>query len=294
MAQSFAQIEIGSQPDMWRRAKRLATTLRTELPEPGEHVAVVGCGTSWFMAQSYAALREARGLGVTDAFAASEMPRHRRYDRVLAITRSGTTTEVLRLLDALEGTPSTVLTGVPKAVGSAADKVVDLSWCDEKSVVQTRFATTTLALLRAHLGDDLSPAIRDAEEILTLTSPESLLTANQFTFLGSGWTVGLAHEAALKLREAATAWAESYPALEYRHGPLSIAEPGRVTWILGATPPGLPAEVAGTGATFVQHNADPMADLVRAQRLAVALAQRHDVDPDNPRHLTRSVVLENA
>src|SRR3712207_7559300 len=46
------------------------------------------------------------------------------------------------------------------------------------------------------------------------------------TFLGRGWTIGLANEAALKLRESAQAWTESYPAMEYRHGPISITAPG--------------------------------------------------------------------
>ena len=38
---------------------------------------MIGCGTSWFMAQAYAALREGNGHGRTDAFAASEMPSRR-------------------------------------------------------------------------------------------------------------------------------------------------------------------------------------------------------------------------
>ena len=74
------------------------------LPRPGERVAVVGCGTSWFMAQAYAAARETPGGGETDAFAASEMPSGRRYDRVVAISRSGTTTEVVRLLGRVRDT----------------------------------------------------------------------------------------------------------------------------------------------------------------------------------------------
>ena len=47
--------EVASQPDSWREAARLAASLDGVLPAPGERVAVVGCGTSWFMAQSYAA-----------------------------------------------------------------------------------------------------------------------------------------------------------------------------------------------------------------------------------------------
>ena len=295
MAQSFAQTEISTQPDAWRQAAGLAASLSDVLPRPDRRVAVVGCGTSWFMAQSYAALRETGGSGRTDAFAASEMPRGREYDHVVAITRSGTTTEVLRLLDSLRGTaPITVLTANPAGVSEVADEIVDLSFADEHSVVQTRFATSALAVLRAHLGGDLGGAIADAERVLAEPLPADLLDAEQFAFLGTGWTVGLAHEAALKFREAAIFWTESYPALEYRHGPVSIAEPGRVTWMFGPAPHGLADEVARTGAAFREHRGDPMADLVRAQRLAVELGHRRGLDPDQPRHLTRSVLLDHA
>ncbi|NUU25286.1 MAG: sugar isomerase [Streptomycetaceae bacterium] len=289
--------EIASQPDLWRRAVDLARDKDTPvagLPEPGERVAVVGCGTSWFVAQAYAVLREQAGHGWTDAFAASEFPYGRGYDRVLALSRSGTTTEVLGLLARLRGTvATTVLTGSPGTPAvTAADALVMLDFADESSVVQTRFATTALALLRAHLGEDLDAAIRDAAVAAVDPLPEPLVAAEQFTFLGSGWTVGLAAEAALKMREAAGAWTESYPAMEYRHGPITIAAPGRVTWVLGPAPDGLTHDVAATGGRLVVGTADPMAELVRVQRLAATIAYARGLDPDHPRHLTRSVVLE--
>ncbi|MCF2529392.1 SIS domain-containing protein [Yinghuangia soli] len=288
--------EIASQPELWARAAADAGDKDRPvagLPAPGERVAVVGCGTSWFVAQAYAVLREQAGQGWTDAFAASEFPSARAYDRVVALTRSGTTTEVIDLLARLRGSvPTTVLTGSPGTpVVDAADTAVMLDHADEVSVVQTRFATTALALLRAHLGEDLTGAIRDAAAAVAAPLPEALLAAEQFTFLGTGWTVGLAAEAALKMREAANAWTESYPAMEYRHGPISIAAPGRVTWVFGAVPEGLAGDLARTGGLLVASPADPMAELVRAQRLAAALAYARGLDPDQPRHLTRSVVL---
>jgi fructoselysine-6-P-deglycase FrlB-like protein len=36
---------------------------------------------------------------------------------------------------------------------------------------------------------------------------------------------------------------------------------------------------------------DPLVQLVLAQRLAVALAAHRGLDPDRPRHLSRSVIL---
>ncbi|MFE0462716.1 SIS domain-containing protein [Kitasatospora sp. NPDC058965] len=303
---SLTAEELATQPDCWRRAAALAGPAAGALPQRGERVAVVGCGTSWFMAQAYAALREAGGHGETDAFAASEFPHRRRYDRVVAITRSGTTTEVLALLERLRGTvATTALTADPATpVMTAADRTVVLDFADERSVVQTRFATTALALLRAHLeAEDARPAgtgtvaqaAADAERALAEPLPDAVLTADQITFLGAGWTNGLALEAGLKMREAAAFWTEAYPAMEYRHGPIAITSPGRAAWMFGTLPAGLDRDVARTGGHLVADSQagglDPLADLVRVHRLAVAVAGARGLDVDNPRSLTRSVQL---
>ncbi|MFF0006251.1 SIS domain-containing protein [Streptomyces tibetensis] len=290
---THAEDELASQPECWERAVSQAPRFLKALPAPGERVAIVGCGTSYFMAQAAAALREGAGQGETDAFAASEFPHGRRYDRVVALTRSGTTTEVLDLLARLrDGTRTTAITADPDTpVMTAADDVAVLDFADERSVVQTRFATTALTLLRAHLGLHPGTAVTDARTALTEPVPEGLVECGQFTFLGRGWTVGLANEAGLKMREAALAWAEAYPAMEYRHGPISVSTAGTATWMFGDAPDGLPEQVRGTGASWIAGHLDPLAELVRAQRLAVAVAAARGLDPDRPRHLTRSVIL---
>lgn len=295
---SFLAHEIFSQPACWKRAGELAAGAdsRAALPEDGARVAVVGCGTSLYMAQSFAALRERAGFGETDAFAASEFPAGRGYDHVVALTRSGTTTEVVRLLATLPAAArsSVITTGTQLPAAREAGQVIVLDFADEQSVVQTRFATTALALWRAFLGEDLSVAIADAEGELSSAEPDVLATGEQFTFLGTGWTVGLASEAALKCREAAQMWTEAYPAMEFRHGPISVIGAGSVVWFFGSAPAGLVDELSGTGGAIVlAPDVDPMALLVRAQRLAVALAARKGLDPDAPRNLTRSIVLSS-
>jgi fructoselysine-6-P-deglycase FrlB-like protein len=286
--------ELTSQPECWARAAEQAPGHGAALPAPGERVAIVGCGTSLFMAQAAAALRERSGQGETDAFAASEFPYGRAYDRVVALTRSGTTTEVLELLGRLKGaTRTTAVTADPGTpVMEAADDVVVLAFADERSVVQTRFATTALTLLRAHLGLHTDAVVADAATALDTPLPEGLVACTQFTFLGRGWTVGLASEAGLKMREASLAWTEAYPAMEYRHGPISVSTHGTATWMLGEAPEGLAEQVRATGALWVAGRLDPLAELVRAQRLAVAVAAARGLDPDRPRHLTRSVILQ--
>jgi fructoselysine-6-P-deglycase FrlB-like protein len=284
---SFLADEIASQPSCWRRA----ATLSEALPRAGERVAVIGCGTSYYMGQAYAALRERAGHGETDAWPASEFPGTRRYDRVLALTRSGTTTEVITALGRADA-PTVAVTADPSTpVTGAVTDLVALDFADERSVVQTRFATTALALLRAHLGEDIGPLADAAEPAVHEPLDPALAEVEQVTFLGTGWAVGVANEAALKLREAAQVWTESYSAMEYRHGPIAIAAPGRAVWIFGPPPPGLLDDIRATGALLVASPADPMVDLIRAQRLAVELAGARGLDPDRPRGLDRSVVL---
>jgi fructoselysine-6-P-deglycase FrlB-like protein len=285
--------EIASQPALWWKAAELAPAVAGLLPPPGEPAVAIGCGTSHHIALAYARLREERGLGMTDAVIASEVSAHRSYGHAVAISRSGTTTEVLRTLDGLSGSIATVaVTAVRDSpVASAAGDTVVLDFANEQSVVQTRFATTTLALLRAHVGDSLNAAIADGEAALTKALPVEPADFTQFVFLGQGWTVGLANEAALKLREAASAWTEAYPAMEYRHGPISVAGPGTLVWAIGSVDPGVLADAADAGATIVDQGSDPMAELVLIQRMAVQFAEAKGLDPDHPKHLTRSVVL---
>ena len=169
-----------------------------------------------------------------------------------------------------------------------------LDFADEESIVQTRFATSTLALLRAHLGESLDGPASDAESALTAALPVQPSDVGHWVFLGRGCTVGVAAEAALKLREAAQAWTEHYPALEFRHGPISAVTDSTVVWSMGPIDEGLRHDAEATGATVIAPPLDPMASLVLAQRTAVELARERGLDPDKPAHLTRSVILSQG
>ena len=290
---SFIADEIARQPGAWRRGAEITAAGVDGLPRPGERVAVIGCGTSWFMAEAYAVLREQAGHGETDAFAASLFPHGRTYDRLVAISRSGTTTEVIDLIERQRGRiPTTALVASAKTpVAELADFTVELPFADEQSVVQTLFATTALSVLRASLGENLEALADEAEPVLVEPLPQEWLAAEQITFLGRDWAHGVAREAGLKMREATQSWTEAYPSMEYRHGPISIAAPGRLVWHFGPDTEQLAADVAPTGALFVDHAEDPQVDLIRVQRLAAARAELTGLDPDRPRSLTRSVVL---
>src|SRR5919112_1018987 len=176
---SHVETEIAGQPDCWRRAADLAGS--PGLPARGERVAVVGCGTSWFMGQAYAALRERASHGETDAFQASEFPAGRGYDRIVAITRSGTTTEVLDLLRAARGRTTVITADSAQPAATLATDAVVLDFADERSVVQTRFATGALALLRASLGEDIDRVAGDPELAVRVPLPVHPAEIEQIT-----------------------------------------------------------------------------------------------------------------
>jgi fructoselysine-6-P-deglycase FrlB-like protein len=223
------------------------------------------------------------------------VPAGRRYDRLVYISRTGTTTEVLDALRrAPRDTPATAITADPDApLAREAGHVVLLDFADERSVVSSRFITSSIVLLRAHLaaypGTEALPAA--AEREVTRPLPPELAERAEFTFLGRGWAAPVADEAALKLREASRSWAESYPAMEYRHGPISVSDEDTVVWALGEVPSDLLADARRTGATVIASDADPLVALIGVQRLAAMLAERKDIDPDQPRALSRSVIL---
>jgi fructoselysine-6-P-deglycase FrlB-like protein len=285
--------ELMTQPEMWRRAADLASTVKL-LPPPGTRLAFVGCGTSLYVAEAAAAYRNKEMLGESDAFPASEVPPGRKYDAVVMISRSGTTTEVIDATAALA--PHTRTLAITAADDSplarlVADRIV-LSFADELSIVQTRFATSALSLLLAYCGWDVEASATRAEGFLSEPPPEEVDAADHFVFLGRGVAAALANEAALKFREVLGAWTESYPTMEYRHGPISAANKQSLVWILDDSEPSIDEEITNTGACVVRSGNDPLAGLVRVHRAVLHLATRRDIDPDHPRFLTRSIMLD--
>ena len=283
--------EIRTQPDCWSRALAVAAD-SDGLPSHGERVLVLGCGTSYYIAQAYAALREGAGLGHTDAVIASEIaqPLRRHYDRAIAISRSGTSADLVMAVEKLPGDlPVTSLLGdTDTPLAQLSRHVIDLGFADEESVVQTRFATTGLTVLRAANGEDLEGLVDAAEAALSDELPR--LPERQLVVLAHGWSAALAQEGALKCREASAQWVEAYAAGEYRHGPLAVADAATLVWGLTPLSEVLMEAITSTGARLQQPTHSPQVELVRLQRFAVEWATACGRDADRPEHLGRSVL----
>lgn len=285
--------ELTSQPEIWTQAIGLPSEQLELLPGAGERVLVIGCGTSYYVGDSYAYLRNDAGLGRTRAAIPSELTWVDDDEHIIVISRSGTTADVIEVVERFRDTHriTAILGDIDTPLGALCDRIVHLGFADEISIVQTRFATTVLTTLRTSIGQVPDSLVADARTALELPLPTDPTTVRQVVFLGHRWSVGLAHEAALKLRESAGVWTEAYPVWEYQHGPISCAGPGSLVWSLGELPEVVAADVRATGADIYVDDLDPQANLVLAHRLALALARNADRDPDTPPFLNRSVLV---
>ncbi len=289
---ALTRAELASQPAMWQAALELPAEVLELMPAAGERVLVVGCGTSYYIGDSYAYLRNDAGLGRTRAAIPSELTWVDDDEHLVVISRSGTTADVIGIVERFQATHriTAILGDIDTPLGVMCDRRIHLGFADERSIVQTRFATTVLTVLRSSIGAVRADLVEDAHAALAAPLPMAPGEVRHVVFLGHRWTVGIAQEAALKVRESAGAWTEAYPVWEYQHGPISCAGPGSLVWVLGDVPPAVAEDVLATGATLHGATLDPQASLVMAHRLAVELAALRGRNPDRPPYLNRSVL----
>jgi glutamine---fructose-6-phosphate transaminase (isomerizing) len=142
-----------------------------------------------------------------------------------------------------------------------------------------------------------------------------------YVCLGQGTLYGLACETALKITEMSVSYAQSFHTLEFRHGPKSIVGPETLVIFL-ISEQGYDAEcdvlqeIKGLGGTTLaivnraEKRAQKASDLLvelgcdllevarvapyifAGQLLGLYTGLKKGLDPDNPRHLSRVVVLD--
>jgi glucosamine--fructose-6-phosphate aminotransferase (isomerizing) len=177
----------------------------------------------------------------------------------------------------------------------------------------------------ALLGDlRRMPALAEALPAALYARLLEFVAAHQFTnyvYLGQGAFYGLACEAALKITEMSCSFAQPFHTMEFRHGPKAMVSPQvLVTFLLSDTSyeaeASVMAEVKRLGATTlvvanaaderVRANADLVIELgldvpecaripayaLIGQLLGIATALKKDLNPDQPRNVSRVVVLE--
>jgi CRISPR-associated protein Cas5a/b/c len=272
--------EYRTQPICWRQVARVAKG-QDSLPDMESDVAFIGCGTSFYMGLAAARYREAQVGGRSDAYSASDYPFHRRYDHLVVISRSGSTREVLDAVEATKGVHTiavTVKSATPLA--NLVDDVVLLPFANEKSLVQTRFATSALVLWLSSYGWDVEGSADKATQAVSGRHLPEIDGVQQFVFLGARFAEPVAYEAALKFREIFGAWTEAYSLSEFRHGPMAAVGPHSLVWLIGAPDDRIERQVEKTGARLFRGSDDPLVELVRVHCAADRWATARSIDPD--------------
>lgn len=163
----------------------------------------------------------------------------------------------------------------------------------------------------------LLPSMQSTIQSLVQSGPFA-----DYVFLGQGPFFGVAQEAMLKVKEMSCSYAQSFHTLEFRHGPKAIVSSETlVTFFLSES--GMDSELAvleevkelggrvlavanvanarmGRSADYlicfelgIREALRAAAAVIPGQLLGYYTGLRKGFDPDNPRHLTRVVMLQD-
>ncbi len=249
----------------------------------------------------------------------------------VGISQSGRTPEIANVLGrySVAGARTVAVTNDPLSpVAGVASAGVDLGAGEEGAVPATKTLTAqfaAMALVAEALGEvpwgdaDWVRLPDAVAEVLADPAPadaaaSAIADADGLIAVGRGYLMPVALEAALKLREAAGVRAEGWSAADFRHGPVTVARSDLPTLAVSAAGPAaadveeLAARLERGGSTVLRLADDAGATLpypgdlpeplralpavVRAQQLALALALRRGLDPDEPSGLSKVTATE--
>jgi len=249
----FSFAEICTHGESWRSAIEATVAMKDELlalmrANRGRTTIFIGCGSTYYLAQ-YAAPFFQRVTGrACRAAPASELLLQTETivapgecPLVVALSRSGETTETVMAVEKMRSRGSDALTvscydSTPLA--EASTLTIAIPGGREQSYAQTRsfagmlVAVQVLAALTANAAalleeigrlPELAPDIIDRAN-----SPAQSFGRDEshkrITYLGSGPLYGLASEATVKVKEMSLSVAEPYQFMEFRHGPMSLVD----------------------------------------------------------------------
>jgi len=243
----------------------------------------------------------------------------------IAISQSGRSPDLLSTVSSLKSAGAWVLALVndeQSPLCDIADEVYGLAAGVERSVAATKsFIASLCAIARIVAawgeGDGLAQEIDLLPDKLNQAwtldwSPlhEALHNANDMYVLGRGLGLGVAQEAALKLKETSQLHAEAFSTAELRHGPMALVRTGfpvlmfnqsdKTSALVEEAASGLMQRGArlflaggeAPGAVSLPHVSsvpllEPILQIQSFYRAANELALSRGLDPDNPPHLEK-------
>jgi len=244
--------EIKSQPEAWAQAVDVINA--STLPKAGDYDMVIftGCGSTYYLALAAAALyqeltgRAARAVpGGELLLNPQTVVRDQISQLLVAISRSGTTTETLKAVEKFKAEKRgdvVIVSNYDEVLSRLADVNIVISKGQEESVAQTRsfasmYVAATACCARMAGRYDLLEAMKKLPEVgnWVIGNYEAFAKAlgenlnfDRFYFLGSGIRYGLACEVNLKMKEMTLTHSEPFHFLEFRHGPMSMVNENAV------------------------------------------------------------------
>jgi glutamine---fructose-6-phosphate transaminase (isomerizing) len=309
------------------RAAQLAAQLRATPPR-----AVITCarGSSDNAATFARYLIETR-LGLLTSSAAPsvssvyEAATDLRGTLMLTISQSGASPDLLAVVSHAReaGARIVALVNAPDSpLAQLADELLPLHAGPERSVAATKSYIASLAaivqLVAEWSGDrPLGAALEQAPQQLARAwqldwsaALSALTKTNSLYVIGRGLGLGIAQEAALKLKETCALHAEAVSAAELRHGPMALVRAGFPLLVFSQNDESragvlaLASELAAQGAEVLLAGAalahttplpaeaahpviEPLLFVQSFYRLANALSLARGQDPDAPPHLRK-------
>lgn len=246
----------------------------------------------------------------------------------IAISQSGRSPDLLATVAAMKASGAHIVALVndeSSPLAAAADTLIPLKAGPEKSVAATKSyicSLAALAALTAEWTDDdaLRTAVaalpNDLERAWALDWSAAVAPlrdqANLFV-IARGASLGIANEAALKMKETCALHAESFSAAEVRHGPMQLVEDGfpllalATSDAVGDTVREAAKEFAARGARVLLADArgeaatgsialpaiaahpaiEPILMVQSFYKMVNALSVARGLDPDAPSHLSK-------
>lgn len=239
----------------------------------------------------------------------------------IAVSQSGRSPDLLATVDAYRkaGAHTVVLVNdVDSPLAAAADTLLPLHAGPELAVAATKSciaALAGLAAVAAAWSEDaafgnglrkLPEMLAGALELDWSSGADALHDARRMFVLARGYGLGVAQEAALKLKETCAIQAEPFSSAEVRHGPMRVIEPGFPV-LAFATSDRAGEDVASTAREFAERGAtaliagqggdlpivaghpalEPIAMLATFYGMVERLSLARGMDPDSPPGLAK-------
>jgi glucosamine--fructose-6-phosphate aminotransferase (isomerizing) len=298
--------------------------LSIDLPKvTASTVVVVGCGTSFYLAQVIAAAFNLSGRNALAVPGAEWARRRHAYlaDQtdlcLIALSRSGESTETVQAVDVSRaaGLPTIALTCEEKSsITRAAATVVYINTHPDEGIVMTSSASLMLMAGLRMAGVTLDSSVVEAAKAglaaMDASVGDIVKDRRHFVYLGAGPFYGVATEGSLKLQEMSISYSQAFHPMEYRHGPISLVDDKTLVVMLYSADTReeearLVAEVKAKGAVVVGLGgpgdltipadldglSQTLAVLPALQIIGERVAEAKNIDTTAPRHLSKVVVL---